>query len=431
MNYSEAISFIHSVEWRGSRPGLERIAELSEMLGHPERSFRAIHVAGTNGKGSFSAMLESVLRAAGFRTGLFTSPYLEFFEERICVGGVPISRGELAEIVTDIEPLCRRMSDPPTEFEILTAIGFEYFRRKKVEIAAVECGMGGRLDSTNILPPPLLSVITGVSLDHTAFLGSTVAAIAGEKAGIIKSGSPVLFGGKDKEAEEVIRSKAAELCSPFFRKDPGGLTEVCYSLSGSDFTYRGLSALHLALLGVYQPENAASVIEAVSILNRQGVAIPEEALRRGLASARWKGRFELMNRDPLVFFDGGHNEEGVSAAVRTVRLCLGGKRLILISGVMKDKDHAKIASELAAIAETVLTVTADNSRALDAAAYAEEFQALGVPASPCASFEEAVRRGYALAKQGDLPLLCVGSLYSYASFKASLTDLIHQNEQRR
>ena len=200
MNYSEAMSFIHSVEWQGSRPGLERITELSEMMSHPEGSFSAVHVAGTNGKGSFCAMLASVLHAAGYKTGLFTSPYIEFFEERMQINGRMIGRDELADIVTDIAPLCERMSDKPTEFELITAVGFEYFRRNHVDIAVIECGMGGRLDSTNILPPPLLSVITGISLDHVQFLGNTISAIAGEKAGIIKPHSPVLFGGNSPDA---------------------------------------------------------------------------------------------------------------------------------------------------------------------------------------------------------------------------------------
>ena len=443
MNYSEAMSFIHSVEWQGSRPGLERITELSEMMSHPEGSFSAVHVAGTNGKGSFCAMLASVLHAAGYKTGLFTSPYIEFFEERMQINGRMIGRDELADIVTDIAPLCERMSDKPTEFELITAVGFEYFRRNHVDIAVIECGMGGRLDSTNILPPPLLSVITRISLDHVQFLGNTISAIAGEKAGIIKPHSPVLFGGNSPDAEKVISETAESRGCEYRKKDLSKLKNVKYGIDGSVFTYgnyeavgRGRSprvppvqapqsllyGIRIPLAGAYQPENAASVIEAVRILNRRGLKISEKALRTGLADVSWKGRFEVLHRDPTVIFDGGHNEEGIAAAVRSAKLCLD-RRPVIISGVLRDKDHKKMASEISGIADTVFTVTPSSVRALSAADYADDYTETGVSAHPCCSFSEAVSKGYALAARKGSPLLCVGSLYSYADFKNALKKL--------
>lgn len=422
MNYSEAMSFIHSVEWQGSRPGLERITELSEMMSHPEGSFSAVHVAGTNGKGSFCAMLASVLHAAGYKTGLFTSPYIEFFEERMQINGRMIGRDELADIVTDIAPLCERMSDKPTEFELITAVGFEYFRRNHVDIAVIECGMGGRLDSTNILPPPLLSVITGISLDHVQFLGNTISAIAGEKAGIIKPHSPVLFGGNSPDAEKVISETAESRGCEYRKKDLSKLKNVKYGIDGSVFTYGNYENVRIPLAGAYQPENAASVIEAVHILNRRGLKISEKALRTGLADVSWKGRFEVLHRDPTVIFDGGHNEEGIAAAVRSAKLCLD-RRPVIISGVLRDKDHKKMASEISEIADTVFTVTPSSVRALSAADYADDYAETGVAAHPCGSFSEAVSKGYALAARKGSPLLCVGSLYSYADFKNALKKL--------
>ena len=420
MNYEEAINFIHSVEWQGSRPGLTRITELLSRLGNPERGLRAVHVAGTNGKGSFCAMLESVLRRAGYRTGLFVSPYIEEFEERIQCDGHLIDREELAEIVTELAPICRSMEDLPTEFEILTAIGFLYFKKKQVEVAVIECGMGGRLDSTNAIAEPLLSVITGIALDHIQFLGDTVEKIAAEKAGIIKAGRPVLYGGRDAAAGAVIAEKAAELGSLLFEKDFDAIENVTCSLHGTVFDYKEHRAVHLPLIGCHQAENGASVLEAVAILRREGLAISDEALREGLAAVTWKGRFEKLNDDPIVLFDGGHNEEGVRAAVKTVKACFGEQKLLVISGVMKDKDYDTIATALSSVADTVYTVTPANPRALPAAEYAKVIENKGIPAVPCSDFSEAVGQAYARAKKDGAPLLCVGSLYAYGDFKTAL-----------
>lgn len=427
MNYSEAISFIHSVEWQGSRPGLERITELSNMMSHPELTFPAVHVAGTNGKGSFCAMLAFVLTAAGYKTGLFTSPYIEFFEERMQIDGKMISPDELANIVTDIAPLCEKMTDKPTEFELITAVGFEYFRRNKVDIAVIECGMGGRLDSTNILPPPLLSVITGISLDHIQILGSTLSAIAAEKAGIIKPHSPVLFGGNCPDAETVISEKAKKLGCEYRKKDLSQLKNTKYGINGSVFDFGNIKNIEIPLVGAFQPENAASVIEAISILNRHGLNISEKALKSGLSKVRWKGRFEVLHRHPTVIFDGGHNEEGIAAAIKSAKLCLD-QRPIVISGVLRDKDHKKMAAEISEIANTVFTVTPSSPRALDAIEYAGDYLNTHVLAIPCASFDEAVSRGYLLAEQTDIPLLCVGSLYSYPDFKNALISITEKGD---
>jgi len=420
MNYEEAIHFIHSVEWQGSRPGLSRITELLSRLGHPEKGLKAIHVAGTNGKGSFSAMLESVLRHAGYRTGLFVSPYIEEFEERIQCGGKLIAREELAEIVTEIAPICRSMEDLPTEFEILTAIGFVYFKKKQVEVAVIECGMGGRLDSTNVIADPLLSVITGIALDHVQFLGDTVEKIAAEKAGIIKDGRPILYGGRDAAAKAVIAERAAALGAPFYGKDFDAIRNVTCSLDGTVFDYKEHKAVYLPLIGCHQAENGASVLEAVAVLRGEGLVISEEALRNGLAAVVWKGRFEKLNDSPIVLFDGGHNEEGVAAAVKTVKVCFGEQKLLVISGVMKDKDYGTIASSLASVADTVYTVTPANPRALPAEDYAKVMAAQGVKAIPCSDFQTAVGQAYARAKENGTPLLCVGSLYAYGDFKKAL-----------
>ena len=209
MTIEETMSYIHATEWQGSRPGLSRIAALCDALGHPEARFPTIHIAGTNGKGSTSAMLASILRAAGYRTALFTSPYIYRFGERMQIDGVPIPDDALCRVIEEIRPTVDAMEDRPTEFELITAAAFVYFAKEKVDVAVIEVGMGGRLDATNVLPPSLLSVITGISLDHTAYLGDTVTAIAREKAGILKPGSPAVAGIVDGEVRAVLTEEAA------------------------------------------------------------------------------------------------------------------------------------------------------------------------------------------------------------------------------
>ena len=214
MNYEEALEYIHGISWTFCKPGLERISALCKALGDPQKKLKFIHIAGTNGKCSTSAMLESVLRESGYKTGLFTSPYIRTFNERMRVDGENISDGELAEITEYVRPFADDMTDKPTEFELISAIAFEYFSRNNCDVVVLEAGMGGRLDSTNVIDSALLSIITGIALDHTAFLGDTVEKIAAEKAGIIKCGCPVLFGGEDDAAERVIRERAAEMNAP-------------------------------------------------------------------------------------------------------------------------------------------------------------------------------------------------------------------------
>ena len=431
MNYTEAIAFIHSVEWQGSRPGLSRITELLSLLGNPEKELKIIHVAGTNGKGSFCAMLASILTESGYRTGLFTSPYIEQFEERIQIDGALIPEDELAALVTEIAPHCRAMQDPPTEFEILTALGYLYFQKKEVDLAVIECGMGGRLDSTNVIAAPLLSVITGISLDHVAFLGHTIEDIAAEKAGIIKPSRPVLYGGRDERARRVIADRAAALDAPFVTKDFDAIRNVKVTLDGTSFDYKEDTGFTLSLIGAHQSENAASVLEAVALLRKEGLTLPDDAVRRGLTATRWKGRFERLHTSPPVIFDGGHNAEGVAAAVATVKACFPGQKLQVISGVMKDKDRDAIADGIAEIAAAVYTVAPDNPRALSAEAYADVFRQKKVAATACPDYAAAVAAACEQARKEKTPLLCLGSLYAYRDFKEELQKHLDKQHGKR
>ena len=414
MTYDEALEYIHGISWEFCKPGLERIGELCERLGNPERRLRFIHIAGTNGKGSVSTMLASVLKEAGYKVGLYTSPYILRFNERMRIDGEEISDSELAELTALVRPVADLMKDKPTEFELITALSFLYFERHGVDIVVLEAGMGGRLDSTNIITTPIISVITGVALDHTAFLGDTVEKIAREKAGIIKRGVPIVFGGEDAEALCVIREAAAERGSDFTVVDYSALSVMRADLYGAEFNYKERKGLNISLLGLYQPRNAAIVLTVLDKLRALGLSIPEAALREGLLSARWQARFEILSTEPLVIFDGAHNPEGISAAVRSVKHYFGGERVLVLSGVLKDKDYRFIGGELARIASRVHTITPDNKRALSAGEFAEIIREAGTDAVAHNSIGEALGAAINNAQTSGVPLLCLGSLYTYS-----------------
>ncbi|MBQ6116123.1 MAG: bifunctional folylpolyglutamate synthase/dihydrofolate synthase [Oscillospiraceae bacterium] len=427
MTYQEAMAYIDSVEWKGSRPGLERITELCRMLRDPQRELRFIHIAGTNGKGSVSAMLDAVLRAAGCRVGLFTSPYIERFNDRIRFGGEDIPDDELARATEQVKICAEAMEDGPTAFELITAIALVYFRRMECDYVVWEVGMGGRLDATNVADAEhvALSIITGVALDHCYVLGSTTAAIAGEKAGIIKPGVPVLFGEADADAEAVIRRTAAERRCACTRTDFAAISDVRPDLFGTDFRFGGRS-VRIPLVGLYQTRNTATVLTAVELLRQRGLAIPEEAVDAGLAAVRWKARFEVLRRaDPLVVYDGAHNPHGIGGALENVRALLqpltpDGK-LVLLMGVMADKDHGAMADALAPYAAAAVTVRPDDSdRALAAGRLAEEFRSRGVSARAKRSIRSGVRAAMELAARENRPLLCLGSLYMYGAVKRAV-----------
>ena len=263
MNYKEALAYIHAINWTFCKPGLERINTLCEGLGHPERDLKFIHVAGTNGKGSFCSMLSSILTEAGYKTGLYTSPHMVTFNERMRVNGQNIDDDVLAEITSRVRPIADAMTDRPTEFELVTAIAFLYFKQMACDVVILETGLGGRLDATNVIPAPLISVITGIDLDHTAILGDTYAKIAAEKAGIIKQGSAVAVGACNQEALDVILEKADAVGAPVRCAKASEICDCRYSLDGTTFSYGEYKDLFIPLVGTYQPSNCALVTEAV------------------------------------------------------------------------------------------------------------------------------------------------------------------------
>ena len=420
MNYEQALTYIHSVNWTFCKPGLERITALCTALGDPQKKLRFIHVAGTNGKGSTSAMLASILQSAGYRTGLYTSPYIRTFCERIRVDGENIPEDALATLTERIRPIADAMEDKPTEFELITALAFAYFAECRCDVVVLEVGLGGRLDSTNVIENTALSIITGIDFDHTALLGNTIEEIAREKAGIIKAGRPVLFGGAEGVARNTVMGVASEKNAPFYTVDRSSYKEHEATLAGTVFDYLHYSNLRLPLLGAYQPYNATLVLTAIELLNQDGFGIGENAVRQGLANVRWPARFELLSLDPIVIYDGGHNPEGVRAAVASIKTYFGSQRVNILSGVMADKDKGEMIQTLKEVAARAFTVTPNNPRALAAQDYAAQLASFGIPATAYKSVLAGVIAAIESSKKEGIPLVCLGSLYLYEEAEAAV-----------
>lgn len=334
--YDEALNWIHSRLRFGIKPGLKRMEWMLEKLGYPEKKLKALHVGGTNGKGSTVAFLRSVLVEAGYEVGTFTSPYIEQFNERISLNGIPISDKEITQLVNIIKPLSDELEQTelgsPTEFEVITAMAIYYFANmNQVDIAIFEVGLGGRFDSTNVIEP-LAAVITNVGKDHTQILGNTLSEIAYEKAGIIKRNIPVFTAVKPEEAIAVIRKEALEKESELYLlgKDYQIIEYRSKNLL-EEFTYtsplKTMEKLELSLLGRHQTENAAGAVSVLLWLNNNGhLNISETTIRSGLRKAGWPGRMELLSIDPPILIDGAHNPEGMRAFAETIDNKFPGKK---------------------------------------------------------------------------------------------------------
>ena len=410
MTYEEALSYIHSICWKGSKLGLDRTRELLGKLDDPQKELKFIHIAGTNGKGSTAAMLSSILEEAGYRVGLYTSPFINRFNERMQVNHQPIPDEELAALTEYVRPHADAMADSPTEFELITALAMVWFARQKCDIVVLEVGMGGELDSTNIIDVPEAAVIAAMGLDHVKELGPTMADIARAKAGIIKEGGRVVSYGGNPEADEVIaavcRARNASLCQPDF----SAIVPGDFGLEGQTFSYKGWRGLRIPLVGAYQMNNAAVVLETVEVLRQRGWNISDEAVRQGLADTRWPARFEVLRRDPVFIVDGGHNPHGIRATAESLRRLFPGRKITFVTGVMADKDVEHILGLIVPLADQFFTVRPDNPRAMDAGELAARIEAMGAKATACASVRDGVDR--AIQAEGPHGVACaLGSLY--------------------
>ncbi len=422
MTADEAIAYIHSVCWKGSIPGLGRTQTLLKKMGNPEKDLKFIHIAGTNGKGSTAAMTASILRKAGYRTGLYTSPFIYRFHERMQVDGVEISDEDLAAVTEYVKPLAQSMEESPTEFELVCCIAFEYFKRMKCDIVVLEVGMGGALDSTNVIETPEVAVITNIGLDHTEVLGDTVEKIAETKAGIFKEGGNAVVYRSTPSVEKVFEDVCAERNVSLKKANFEGLNLISRSLEGQTFDCGDRKALFLPLLGDHQLHNAAVVLGIADTLMEKGWKITEEHVRDGLRDVRWPGRFDIMRHDPLFIIDGGHNPQCIEALVTNIKDYLAGKRLIVLTGVLADKDYADMYKPVMEYAAEFVCITPPSPRKLEAAELAKHLQEAGAIATACASIPEGVRT--AMDKAGkDGVVLSFGSLYSIGDIRNALDEI--------
>ncbi len=416
MSIESTLKYIHSVDWKGSKLGLDRIRELMRLLGHPDRELKFVHVAGTNGKGSTCACIASVLTEAGYKTGLFTSPYIMKFNERMQIDGEYISDEDLERYTDIIRPFADSMEDKPTEFELITAVAMEYFRGEGCDIVVLEVGLGGELDSTNVIDPPEAAVITSIGLDHMAQLGNTVTEIARTKAGIIKPGCDVVISGGDDEADAVLEEICRERSCSLRKVDRDRIVVRDETLRGIRFDYDGHKDITIPLVGTYQPVNAATAILTIDTLREKGWHVDEEDIRRGIANVKWPGRFEVLCDDPYIILDGAHNPHGMRATVKSLKTYFPDTKGVFVVGAMADKDVTSMAELLAPIAERAVTVVPDNPRAMTAEKLAEIFGSFGVRAEPADSIDEGVRRACEL--RGEDNYICaLGSLYFSADVR--------------
>ena len=419
MNITEALAFINSVSWKGNVPGLSRTFGLLELMGNPQNDLKYIHVGGTNGKGSTCAMVSSILRKAGYTVGMYTSPHIYCFNERIQVNGENISDSDLAAVTAYVKPLAQSMEDVPTEFELVFCIALEYFKRKGCDMVVTEVGMGGELDATNVIPAPEVAAITNIGLDHTDFLGSTLEEIAQTKAGILKTGSHAVIYPSAPSVEAVLERICKERNIPCRKADFSTIVSLSHDLLGQRFDCGSRKDLFLPLLGRHQLYNACMALNIVDLLLNAGWNITEEHIRQGLQDTLWPGRFHIMCHDPLFIIDGGHNPQCLEALVKNIEDYLPGKRVIGLTGVLADKDYGDMYTPMLPLIEQFVCITPPSDRKLEAAELARHLQAAGAKAMACDSIAEGVQTAKKLAGD-DGVVLCFGSLYSIGDIQNAL-----------
>ena len=416
MDYQEALAYIDGVAWFGSRPGLSRVTELLHRLGDPQNRLKFVHIAGTNGKGSCAAMLASVLKTAGYKTGLFTSPYLFRFNERMQINGREIDNDILADVVTRVSIPAEIMEDHPTEFELMTAAAMLWYAEEGCDIVVLEVGLGGRFDATNVISRPEVSVIMNIGLDHTKILGDTVEKIAAEKAGIIKAGCPCVLYQQSDSVTQVIRQRCGEVGAELHIADFSAIKTEFDSLEGQVFTYKG-EAYAIPLLGAHQLKNAAGVIETAETLRRRGWKLPHEDVEHGLYAVSWPARFEVVSDGPCFVVDGGHNPQCAQTVAENLKKYFPGCRRVLLIGVLADKDYRSLADILAPEADEFVCVTPNSDRALPAEELAQVLRPYGKPVTVCESIKEGVSAAIDAAGQDGM-VCAVGSLYMVGEIRA-------------
>ena len=416
----EVIDAIHGSYQTGSKNGHRNVLALLAHMGVTMKT-PCIHVAGTNGKGSTCAMLASILKAAGYKVGLYTSPFLQHYQERIRLNGVPLTDELMVKYGNPLVEAAKALEsagDFVTPFEMGTALALAAFDGEDCDFAVIEVGMGGRLDPTNIIRP-IACAITAIGLDHMGFLGNTLEEIAGEKAGIIKANTPVVCYPAQESVRRVFAQKAAELNAPLVQLDEAAILAASGDMYGSTATYQLENTwrdMQISLPGQYQQRNAMTVLALVEILRKQGHALPEDAVRKGMAETIWPARLEWAGN---VLIDGAHNPQGVAALVDYVDANLADKHRVLLSGVLADKLQPEMLGQMVHIASEIVTVTPDTPRAMSAADYAAHLNACGGHAVPASTLAEGLNMALDLAGE-DGVVIAAGSLYFAGALRTEL-----------
>ncbi|MBE7010140.1 MAG: bifunctional folylpolyglutamate synthase/dihydrofolate synthase [Ruminococcaceae bacterium] len=427
MNYEETIEYLADCARLGSRPGLESVRELLRRLGNPQHTLFFVHIAGTNGKGSTASFIANGLKEAGYRTGFFASPFVYDVTETLCINSEPISREAVAETVSLVREAADAMPGAgymhPTEFEILTAAAFVYFKEKKCDIAVVECGMGGRLDATNVMDKKL-AVLTRIDIDHTAFLGNSLTEIAKEKCGILRKHVPlVVYPGQAGEAMEEIKKQAdAYECALHIPAENSALL-LEENLQGSRFSYKQHRNLHITLCGRHQMYNAITAIEALEALQEFGFTMTEESLAIGLEQTKWNGRFEVLSQEPPVILDGAHNKNGAEAFCETMQKTMPNRDSIGVVGMLADKDYRYCLSMFGRVCSQLIVTEVPNIRSARMEELLSTAKELGLRAEGCRHPKEAVEKAF-LMRKGEQGIFCVGSLYALAEFKSACLEAL-------
>lgn len=427
MNYNEAMNYITQTAKFGSNYGLSRTEKVLEFLGNPHKDIKAIHIAGTNGKGSTTAMITSVLMEAGFKVGMYTSPFLEEFEERIQIDRENIPKDRLATVVTEVKEAVDKVIElgyeNPTEFEIITCAMFKYFKDEKVDYAVVEVGLGGRLDSTNVITP-IVSVITSISYDHMNILGNTLGQIAGEKAGIIKENVPVVIYPQEAEAEEVFTKVAKEKRSAVYSIGEDWARLI--SSKEKDHTQKLFVKtdiheyeVNLPLLGTYQLLNCATAIKCLEVISGMGCCISKSDIINGLAKVKWMGRVEVLYDNPLVVIDGAHNIDAIKKLKESVDQYFDYKRMVLIIGILSDKQVKEMLEEITPLADKVIISTPHSYRAGNPEDLKAVVKKLDIEVEIIDDYEKAFDAAKNYCVEDDLILIC-GSLYMIGDMRKTI-----------
>lgn len=426
MNYEEAINYIEGRAIFGSRPGFERINALLDALDHPEREIKYVHIAGTNGKGSVCTTTANILSSAGYKTGLFTSPFVSDFRERIMLDGEFIPKEALVKFCERVKEITDKLDsedNSPTEFEVITAIAFLFYKSVQCDIVVLEVGLGGLLDSTNVIDTPLVSAIVSLSFDHMGVLGNTIEEIAAQKAGIIKeNGITISAPHQPIGALKVLEDTAKEKHNKFIVADPSSITELHQDINGNLIKVNKNEIL-LKLLGPHQIDNLSVTLAIIDALKAQGFDISESAIKQGIEKTTIPARVEVISNDPLVILDGGHNEDGAHALANTIKQYIK-KDITLVIGVMADKEVDAVLGHLAPLAKRVVTTTPSNPRAMsadDLAAKANAFcKEIMAENDPCKAFD--------LARSltgADEALIVCGSLYLAGDVRTHMVDTLN------